>query len=211
MRDEPITVGIAIVAWMPPVTTPGPRQRNRAARRERILQAATELFRERGFADVGVAELGVRAGLNGPAIYRYFSSKEEILATICDRAMDSLLLELRPEPEDPQQAIEELVAAYIRFALGNRAQLAVYNRDDRLLAEADRRRAIQRQIEHVDRWISVLRRCHPDADERMLRTATQATLGLLRSVAQWPKDALADRQLAEHLQALAMATLSALG
>jgi AcrR family transcriptional regulator len=53
-----------------------------AVRAKKILEAAVELFYERGFAAVGVDDIGERAGVAGPAIYRHFRGKDEILATL---------------------------------------------------------------------------------------------------------------------------------
>lgn len=61
-------------------------------RDERILEAAEMLFFERGFDGVGVDEIGQAAGVSGSAIYRHFQGKNEILATLFDRAIDALLL-----------------------------------------------------------------------------------------------------------------------
>lgn len=180
-------------------------------RREQILEAAVELFRKRGFAAVGVAELGERSGISGPGLYRHFESKDEILATLFDQAMDRLLLYLSTETADPWEALEALVDAQVRFVLDDQAKLAIYVREDRSLAEPFRRRIHARQREHVERWVQTLAACHPERREDELVTATHATLGLLLSVAQWPADALRAPELAPQLHALAMGTLRTLG
>jgi len=46
--------------------------------KEKLLQAAFELFSERGFAAVGIREIGDRAGLTNPAIYQHFKGKGEL-------------------------------------------------------------------------------------------------------------------------------------
>lgn len=51
-----------------------------AENRQRILAAASRLFRERGFAEVSVAEVMQAAGLTHGGFYGYFSSKEELIA-----------------------------------------------------------------------------------------------------------------------------------
>ena len=44
-----------------------------------IMDAALDLFSEKGYAAVGVDEIGAAAGVKGPAIYHYFKGKEAIL------------------------------------------------------------------------------------------------------------------------------------
>ncbi|HVI90744.1 MAG TPA: TetR/AcrR family transcriptional regulator [Dongiaceae bacterium] len=46
---------------------------------ERIVAAASELFRERGFDGVGVAELMEKAGLTHGGFYNHFRSKDELI------------------------------------------------------------------------------------------------------------------------------------
>lgn len=157
-------------------------------REERILTAATRLFFERGFDAVGVDELGKAAGVSGPAIYRHFSSKHEILLTLFDQAMDRLLL-LVPEPTgDPQADLEALVRAQAEFALSDSELVSIYAREDRSLKPDARRRLARRQRQHVERWVQVLARCAPQADRDTLVTVAFATIGLLLSVAYWPQD-----------------------
>ncbi|MTD43700.1 TetR family transcriptional regulator [Conexibacter sp. W3-3-2] len=179
------------------------------SRSEQILATALTLFQERGFAAVGVAELGERAGVSGPALYRHFGSKDEILATLFDRALDRLLMHTpATRHEDPEEGLRELVAGQVEFVLEDPAQLAVYIREDRSLAEPDRRRIHRRQRENADRWVEAVRRVHPAADDAEIRVAVHATIGLLVSVVQWPTEALSAPALPEKLTRLALGALS---
>jgi|SRR5215469_9201940 len=51
-----------------------------AAKHQRIVKEASRLFRERGFANVSVAEVMKAAGLTHGAFYAHFASKEELQA-----------------------------------------------------------------------------------------------------------------------------------
>ncbi len=56
------------------------KSRNEAARtRERIVSGASAMFRERGLADVGVAELMADAGLTHGGFYAHFKSREALV------------------------------------------------------------------------------------------------------------------------------------
>ena len=48
--------------------------------REKILQAAARLFRERGFDEVGVADVMKAAGLTHGGFYGHFKSKDDLIA-----------------------------------------------------------------------------------------------------------------------------------
>ncbi len=53
--------------------------------KERILEAASEVFARDGFAGAHVAEIAHRADANVALIYRYFDSKEGLLQALLDR------------------------------------------------------------------------------------------------------------------------------
>jgi TetR/AcrR family transcriptional repressor of nem operon len=80
-----------------------------ADNRERIVDAAAQLFRERGFAGIGVADLMKEAGLTHGGFYGHFSSKDELIAEASARALGrSLALWSKladRAPDDPLSAI----------------------------------------------------------------------------------------------------------
>lgn len=55
------------------------KEKEKKNKKEIILDAALELFSEKGYDSVGVDEIGEAAGIKGPAIYHYFKGKEAIL------------------------------------------------------------------------------------------------------------------------------------
>ena len=58
-----------------------------AQHRERILDAAAQRFRERGFEGIGVADLMKEAGLTHGGFFGHFSSKEDLIAEASARAL----------------------------------------------------------------------------------------------------------------------------
>ncbi|RFB99391.1 TetR family transcriptional regulator [Rhizobium leguminosarum bv. trifolii] len=58
---------------------------------ERIIATASELFRERGFDGVGVAELMERAGLTHGGFYNHFRSKEDLIAESTENGLSETL------------------------------------------------------------------------------------------------------------------------
>jgi len=61
-----------------------------AENRERILDVATRLFRERGIDGIGVADLMQAAGLTHGGFYGHFESKEDLVAQACARAVSRM-------------------------------------------------------------------------------------------------------------------------
>ena len=56
--------------------------------RERLLETATELFAEKGYAGTSVREIVDRAGVSKPVLYYYFKSKEGLFYAILEWAAD---------------------------------------------------------------------------------------------------------------------------
>ncbi len=85
-----------------------------AANRERILDIASELFRERGFDGIGVADLMKHAGLTHGGFYGHFSSKEDLMAQACDRAlMESVAKWRRVSARADDKPLTAIVKAYL--------------------------------------------------------------------------------------------------
>lgn len=61
--------------------------------RERILAAAADLVLRAGFAATTMEQIAERAGIRPPTIYRHFTSKEDLLVALAERA--GLLDEIR--------------------------------------------------------------------------------------------------------------------
>src|SRR5438876_9385003 len=58
-----------------------------AANREKILEVAGTLFRERGYDGIGVADIMKRAGLTHGGFYGHFASKDDLAAEITARVL----------------------------------------------------------------------------------------------------------------------------
>jgi len=56
------------------------------ARRQQILDAGRARFASHGFARTSIADIVTESGLSNGAIYRYFTSKEELVIAVCEQA-----------------------------------------------------------------------------------------------------------------------------
>jgi TetR/AcrR family transcriptional regulator, fatty acid metabolism regulator protein len=68
-----------------------------ADKREAILRAAVKVFARKGFFNSKVADIAKQAGIADGTVYLYFKSKDEILHSIFDRAMDEFISEGKRE------------------------------------------------------------------------------------------------------------------
>lgn len=173
-----------------------------------ILDASMKLFYERGYDGVGVDEIGAASGVSGPAIYRHFKGKDEILATLFDEAMDRLLLLAGTPKDDPVEDLRALARAHAEFALNDRELLSIYAREDRSLEGDHRRRLNRRQRQFVERWRNALARVNGSLDDHQLTSMAYALIGMLISAAHWPREALSTPNLADLLAELIVAAAS---
>ena len=76
---------------------PQSRKRDATATKAALLQAAGELFAERGFDRTTVRDIATRAGVNQALLFRYFGSKEELFHAVLTVRNRELVAESPPE------------------------------------------------------------------------------------------------------------------
>ncbi|EDM80240.1 transcriptional regulatory protein [Plesiocystis pacifica SIR-1] len=76
------------------------------ARRRQILEAALACFAERGFHATSMRDICREAKLSAGAVYRYFASKEALIAGMVIAEVEPMMAEIQAlEPEDRIRAI----------------------------------------------------------------------------------------------------------
>lgn len=87
-------------------------------RRAEILDTATAVFAENGFAAADVQEIANKTGVGKGTVYRYFPSKEELFLAAVDHGMRNLKLAVdaaAASAKQPLDRIAEGVLAYLTF------------------------------------------------------------------------------------------------
>src|SRR5664280_2451818 len=59
------------------------------ARRNQIVDAARARFTSHGFARTSMADIVTESGLSTGSIYRYFTSKDEIIIAVCEQGSEA--------------------------------------------------------------------------------------------------------------------------
>jgi AcrR family transcriptional regulator len=76
--------------------------------KEKIMEAALQVFAEKGFQETTISEISKKAGVADATIYEYFEGKEDLLfsisETITQRAND-LTNEILPFTRDPESKV----------------------------------------------------------------------------------------------------------
>lgn len=193
-----------------------PRTGGTGGRRQQILGCAAQLFAARGFHGVSVDDLGAAAGVTGPALYRHFRAKEDILTELLLGASRRLLeggrrrarAEGAEGAQDPLQALAALVEFHVEFALDDPDVITVQERDLANLPAAANREVRALQHQYVSVWATVVERLTDCTTEQAV-AAAHAAFGLMNST---PHSARLPRiEMAALLREMAMAALRSAG
>jgi len=169
----------ADVAPLPdsPIAHPSPN-----GRRDEIMDAASDLFRLRGFTDVGVDEIGAAVGISGPSVYKHFSNKAEILLSISRRnasRLDATVIAAYSQTDNAAARLRALVDSYVQVltatpdltvSFSNRAAL------HDVPAAAD---LVAVQRSYVGRWIDLYGELHPELTEPERAVSVHAALTIV--------------------------------
>jgi AcrR family transcriptional regulator len=109
----------------PAIPEPEPstiRERYRAQVRAEIKQAALAQLGRAGPAGVSISAIGKQLGVSGPALYRYFASRDELLTELVIDAYHDLADALsaaasHASGQDPRARLEAFARAYRSWAL----------------------------------------------------------------------------------------------
>jgi len=133
------------------LSTAARRAREKAQRRQEILNAARREFFDRGFHDPTVDDVAARAEVSKGTIYLYFESREEILAHLLLEGLDLLVeqMEAACHPESSTAAectVRELANAYLAFCQSNPSYFRLIMAFDRGRFEESISSELHRQV-----------------------------------------------------------------
>jgi AcrR family transcriptional regulator len=198
----------------------GPRSRKGVRTRARLLEAAKEVFEEKGFFATRIADIAERAGLSRGSVHHYFESKEQIFREVVDAVyerfsagMTDVILAPSSNATPPE-----------RLRLAIRAYLDSYLEEARIIAVVQQ---VARFDEHVAQ-VELARHRHYDeqvagsirrlqrrgmADRGLDPTVAAAALGALtdRFAELWLTQGLLDIGLDEGAEQLTRLFVNALG
>jgi AcrR family transcriptional regulator len=108
----------------------GIRERKKADTRRALVDAASELFAERGVQATTMDDIAEAAGMSRTSVFNYFGHKEMILCEIGARYVTEIAGPLRTaEPKDPGLAFAEVTDALAELASQQPALIAAVARE----------------------------------------------------------------------------------
>jgi len=76
-------------------------------RRDHIIDEATRLFAERGYAGASMADLAERVGLRKASLFHHFPSKEQLYAAVLERPIADVGVAIGRALEDTNRSFED--------------------------------------------------------------------------------------------------------
>ncbi len=152
-----------------------PTPHDRSTTRERILDAAFDLFVEQGFTGTTISEVERRVGLAAGtgSFYRHFSSKEALLGAAVEREVTRRMAETKAE----RDALPQLADPRAQFTVSAEQTLRDLRRFDRLfrlmLTDGDRVPEVRNAIASALRGSGAV----SWTDDPVLTTTIAALLG----------------------------------
>lgn len=101
---------MSLSKFLCPKTASVKRERRKEARPGELLDAALDLFVEKGFASTRVEEVAVRAGVSKGTLFLYFQSKEELFKAVIRENISGRFKEWNAEFETFPGTSAEMVA-----------------------------------------------------------------------------------------------------
>ena len=123
--------------------------------RDEILEAAAQIFREKGFHAASMQDIAEAVNLQKASLYHHVSSKQEILLDLLNRALDVLIEHIEQaaaEPLPPDEKIRRAIDAYLQTMLENRDLAAVLLLEHRSLEPQYHARHIPRRDRFERLW-----------------------------------------------------------
>lgn len=178
-------------------------------RRQQIEDAASTLFRERGYAATSVRDIARALDIQGASLYAHVASKEDVLWSIVERAAARFLGRARPivgQDATPAERLRDLIHAHVEVLTEDLGHASVFLHEWRFLRPERRATVAQRRDEYEALFRAVIADgvAHgefPDADPRL---DTLAILSALNGIAGWyrPSGALGCDEIADHFAQL---------
>lgn len=97
-------------------------------KRQAILDSATRVISEKGFADATVSEIAKGAGIGGSGIYTYFKSKEDVLFAIIDTFLSACRDGLKEHLEGiqgPENRLRKAIWFHCKVYSGNKKEIKI--------------------------------------------------------------------------------------
>jgi AcrR family transcriptional regulator len=183
--------------------------------RQQILDNASRLFHDRGFAGTSIRDIAEAVGISSSTMYHHFTNKQEVLSAIITKFMDDFNVATIPVLADETLSVTDRLCAVIRIHVemsdDRRHELLVGNPVKFALDAEQARRLVNQQWEYNHAVRSLMETgCREGVLEvEDAELATLALLDMLNGIREWFRedDRLTRDQIIWHYTRLALRLL----
>lgn len=154
---------------------------------DRLVQAALQLFAERGFKSVGINDVAAAVGIAGPSAYSHFDSKLDLLSAAMGDGARLLISDeaaILAEDLTPRETLGRFLRSYVDFSFPNQHVVDLMITETNNLDPEARSAGIQRQRDYIRAWVRVFQEQQPRLPVGHARVRVQAVLTLTNDIAR---------------------------
>jgi AcrR family transcriptional regulator len=151
--------------------------------RDRLVEVGWEVFEEKPYRHVRIAEVAARAGVSTGSFYTYFDSKEALFRVVASEAMEQMFFSDRLDPDNPEQnpvrdiayGTREFFLSCVRFR--TIAQSIEWVRVVDSEVHLNRRGRLMRGAKRIEHWVKSFQEqglCDPNVDPWFTALALQS-------------------------------------
>ena len=186
-------------------------------RRRQIEDAASALFRERGYPATSVRDIARALDIQGASLYAHVASKEDVLWAIAERAADRFEAAAdaalaATSGAEPHERLAAFVRAHARVVAGDVEHASAFVSEWRHLSADRRTELLARRDAYEARLRGLIQEGQAAGDFALVDASIAATflLTALNGVAAWyrPDGFLSPDQLADLYADLAVRSLT---
>jgi AcrR family transcriptional regulator len=123
--------------------------------RDEILEAAAQIFSQKGFHAASMQDIAQAVNLKKASLYHHVNNKQEILVAILDQALDLLIermTEVMARPLSPAEKLRQAMISYLQAMLEHRELASVLLLEHRSLEPALHARHVPRRDRFEQLW-----------------------------------------------------------
>jgi TetR/AcrR family transcriptional regulator, cholesterol catabolism regulator len=184
-------------------------------RRQQIEDAASALFRERGYTATSVRDIAHALNIQGGSLYAHVASKEDVLWSIVNRAADrfhALVGPLAGNAARPTARLREMIRAHVAVVTSAQRDAAVFLHEWRFLSPARRQQVADRRDAYEALFRAVIAEGVESGEFAVVdpRMTAMALLSALNGIASWyrPDGPLSAEEVADRHADLFLRALS---
>jgi len=128
---------------------------------QKIIDAAVNVFAEKGFFNARISDIARQAGVADGTIYLYFNNKYDILISLFEEEIGKIILEVKKlieKEEDPRRMLEIFIAQHLGLVRRRKSLAEVLQMELRQSNKFMREYRNTKFIEYIDIISSIIRK-----------------------------------------------------